>query len=282
MKRVFSVLLCLALVLAVFAGCSKADKEKYSDTKLIIGYTEAAAPILEVDKNGKATGFEAELMKKIFDGIKGDLKSYTFEKVDEGYTLEKEGGFFDESGKEYSAGLLMGIAVKNSGTFNEDYSFTEPIITNRVIALTTKNGDRNGYAEFKDARVITVSDVAAAALEENAAIAGVCKSIAAENSIDAALAKLDKGEADIIVTDEFNFMPTGKAESYKVFEGELDRVEYVIACAKYSGWKDTINEAIFELQSEDYGKNGDEFTPMVEKAFGYDASSFDYVPSDKK
>ena len=281
MKKIFSVLHCLALVLAVFAGCSKSDKEKYSDTKLIIGYTEAAAPILEVGKNGKATGFEAELFKKIFDGVKGDLKSYTFEKVDEGYTLEKDGGFFDSTGKEYSAGLLMGVLTTNKGTFNEDYSFTEPIITNRVIALTAKDSDRNGYAEFSGARVITVSDVAAATLEKNSAIAGVCKSITAEESIDTALAKLDKGEADIIVTDEFNLMPTGKADSYKIFDGELDKIEYVIACAKYSGWKDSLNEAIYELQSEDYGK-GDEFTPMVEKAFGYDASSFDYVPSDKK
>ena len=54
-------------------------------------------------------------------------------------------------------------------------------------------------------------------------------------------------------------------------ENELDTIEYVIACAKYSGWKDSINEAIKELKDEEYG-DGDTFTPLVEKYFGYNAS----------
>ncbi len=281
MKRVFAVLLSLALVLTVFAGCSKGEKEKYSDEKLIIGYTEAVAPLLQVDDKGKVTGFEAELFKKIFDSVKGDLKSYTFEKVDEGYELEKDGGFTDSEGKEYSAGLLLG-ASKNSGTFNEEYSFTEPIITNRIIAVAAKDSERNGFAEFMGAKVVVVGDAADAAFKKNVAISSVCASVSEEQSIDSALGKLDSGEADIVVTDEFTFMPTGKADSYKIFEGELDKIEYVIACAKYSGWKDSLNEAIYELKSEDYGKNGDEFTPLVEKAFGYNASSFDWKPDNTK
>ena len=281
MKKVFAVLICLALVLTVFAGCSKAEKEKYSDEKLIIGYTEAVAPLLEVDDKGKVTGFESELFKAIFDSVKGDLKSYTFEKVEEGYELEKDGGFTDSEGKIYSAGLLFGSAM-NNGTFNEEYSFTDPIITNRVIALAAKNSERTGYADFMGAKVAVVSETAKTAFEKNSAISSVCASVNAEPSVDSALAKLDSGEVDIVVTDEFSFMPTHKEDSYKIFEGELDRVDYVIACAKYSGWKDSLNEAIYELKSEDYGKNGDEFTPMVEKAFGYNASSFNWEPDNSK
>ena len=44
---------------------------------------------------------------------------------------------------------------------------------------------------------------------------------------------------------------------------------------------DNWNEAIYELKSPDYNDK-DEFTPMVEKYFGYNASSFDYVPSKTK
>ncbi|MBQ9517116.1 MAG: transporter substrate-binding domain-containing protein [Eubacterium sp.] len=281
MKRLFALALCALLVLATFAGCSKSDKEKYSDTKLIIGYTEAAAPILKIGEGGKVTGFEADLWKAIFDGVKGDCKDYTFEKVDEGYELEKDGGFFDSKDKEYSAGLLMGVVTTNRGTFNEDYSFTEPLVSDRIIAVTTKDSDRNGFAEFKNAKVITVGEVSAEALKKNAQIASDCKSITAVEKIDAALKQLDKGKADILVTDEFTFMPNEKAENYKVFDGELDRIDYVIACAKYSGWKDSINEAVYELKSEDYG-DGDEFTPIVEKAFGYNASSFNWEPNESK
>ena len=66
-----------------------------------------------------------------------------------------------------------------------------------------------------------------------------------------------------------------KKEIRVVLDGEIDTIEYVIACAKYSGWYTTINEAVREIKSEDYG-DGDEFTPIVKKYFKYNASKFDY------
>ena len=275
MKKILAVLLSALLICAAFSGCSSEKKEKYSDEKLIIGYTEAISPFLEFDKDGKAAGFEAELWNAIFDEVKGDLKSYTFEKVEEGYTLEDDGGFFDSTGKEYSAALLMGGFSKNRGTVNEDYSFTEPIITNRVIAVTANGSERKSFKDFKGARVIVVSKNAKNAFDANTAISSVCKSVKEAKSAADALKMLDDGKADILVTDEFSFNPLKEAKNYFVMENELDTVEYVIACAKYSGWKDSINEAIKELKDEAYD-DGDAFTPLVEKYFGYNASAFSY------
>lgn len=282
MKRIIPVFFSVLLIAALFAGCSSKGDIKYSDSVLIIGYTESAAPFLEVGEDGKATGFYADLFgkKAIFDSIKGDFKSYRFEKVEEGYALEDDGGFIGEDGKEYSASLLVGAVHKNDGTFNEDYSFTEPLITNRVIAIAKKDGDVKSFKDFKGARVLTAGDVAAAAFEKHFALSSMCKSVNSAD-VDSALAALDGGKADAVIVDEFTLCPTGKAENYAVLEGELDTVEYVIACAKYSGWKDSINEAIFEYKSPDYNKKGDEFTPLVEKYFGYNASSFDYKSSEK-
>ncbi len=281
MKKLVSVLLSVLLIAAVFTGCSSGKGEKYSDSVLIIGYTESAAPFLEVSEDGKATGFYADLWDAIFESVKGDFKTYRFEKVEEGYALEDDGGFFDSNDKEYSASLLMGDVHKNSSTFNEDYSFTEPIVTNRVIAVTKKGGKISSYNDLKGANAVTAGDYAKEALNKNFAITSLCKSVKAAK-LDEALSLLDSGKADVVVTDEFTFNPSGKAESYTVLAGELDRQEYVIACAKYSGWKDSINEAIYEYRSAEYNKNGDEFTPLVEKYFGYNASSFDYEPEVSK
>lgn len=286
MKKIISAALCVLLIATAFAGCSSNKKsniaENYSDTTLIIGYTEDAEPFIKADGKGGASGFVPTLWETIFDDVKGDCKNYRYEKIEKGYKLEDDGGFYDEkTQKEYSAGLLVGAVYKNDGTFNEDYSFSEPIISNRIIALTKKGGKVKTYADFKGAKVLTTTDQAKTAFEKNNAISSVCANVQENKDIKAALALLDSDNADVVITDEFSFRPLKQDDKYTELEGELDTIEYVIACAKYSGWKDSINEAIRELQSEEYG-NGDEFTPIVEKYFGYDASSFDYVSKNTK
>lgn len=279
-KRIISLVLCVSIIALCFAGCSSKNKEKYSNTTAILGYTEEAAPFLSDIDDGKAQGFCSDLWEAIFDSVKGDLKDYRFEQIEKGYTLEEDGGFFDSTEKEYSACLLLGAVNKNDATFNEDYSYTEPIITNRIIAVTTKNSKIKTYADFEGARVNVVSNIAGEKLEYHSAIKNACKSVE-QTDIKEALTKLDNGDIDVIITDEFTFMPEKVSESYAILDGELDRIEYVIACAKNSGWKDSINEAIREMKSEKYG-DGDEFTPLVEKYFGYNASSFNYTTNTDK
>ena len=59
-------------------------------------------------------------------------------------------------------------------------------------------------------------------------------------------------------------------------------LDYSTRSFKKGDWVvDNWNEAIYELKSPDYNDK-DEFTPMVEKYFGYNASSFDFVPSKTK
>lgn len=280
-KRIVAILLCIVLIGACFAGCSSKETTKYNDKTLIIGYTEDAAPFLEVDTDGKGTGFIADLWANIFPGIKGDLTDYRFEKVEEGYELEKGGKFFNDNDEtEYSAGLLMGAVSKNNGTFNEDYSFCEPIISNRIIAVTAENSKVKSFADFKGANVYALKGVSADTFAKHSAISSVGKTKIVD-TLEEAIAGLDGGKADAIIIDELTFMPYEHAKNYTILDKELDTIEYVIACAKYSGWKGSINEAIREQKSEDY-TGGDTFTPLVEKYFGYNASSFVYETEGDK
>lgn len=272
-KRIISVLMVVMVVCMGFSGCSSNDSGKYNDKIAILGYTQDAQPFIYADENGEINGFIPELWSKIFDSVKGDLKSYTFEKVEKGYTLEEDGGFFDESGKEYSACLLVGAVSKNDGTFNEDYSYTEPIITDRVITVTKNSGVKD-YSDFSDKKVAVVLDVAKTAFEKQKTIYNACAQVTEIEDINTALAQLESNEIDAVVTDEFTYCPLNR-ENDVILDGELDKIEYVIACAKNSGWKDSINEAIREMKSESYG-NGDEFTPLVTEYFGYNASLFNY------
>lgn len=279
-KRILSVLLSAALIACLFAGCSGNTDNSLSDTTLIIGYTEEMEPFITNVKDGNAEGFIPALWEKIFDDVRGDLKAYRFEQVEEGYMLEDDGGFTDDNGNVYSAGLLMGAVSKNSGTFNKEYSFTEPIITNRIIAVTAKDSAIKSWSDFDGARVVATSDTARAAFERNTALSDVCKALTDAKQVEAGLGVIDAGLADVVITDEISFNNYEKKDNYVVLEHELDTIEYVIACAKYSGWKDSINTAIYELQSDQYN-DADEFTPLVEEYFGYDASEFNYQPAEK-
>ena len=279
-KRIFAVLFSAALIACLFAGCSSNAVNSLSDTTLIIGYTEEMAPFITNVKDGNAEGFIPALWEKIFDDVKGDLKAYRFEQVEEGYMLEDDGGFTDENGKEYSAGLLMGAVSKNSGTFNKEYSFSEPIITNRIIAVTTKGSAIKTWSDFEGARVVATSEAARAAFERNTALYSVCKALTDAAQVEAGLGVIDDGLADVVITDEISFNNYENKDHYTVLEHELDTIEYVIACAKYSGWKDSINTAIYELQSDQYN-DADEFTPLVEEYFGYDCSEFNYQPTEE-
>lgn len=276
-KKILSAVMCVSLIALCFAGCSSSESDgSITDETLLIAYTEENSSFLYADENGDMTGFEVEVIDAIFDDIKGDYTSYQFVQVDEGYTLGEDVAYTDEEGNEYTAEILAGGQSKNNGTFNVDYSFTKSVISDRVITITASGSEITNYADLHGKKVAIIGDEAVAALDNNTAIKDGLKSVKDDYAdIDAALSALDAGKIDAVVTDEFTFNVLDNASSYAVLNGELETIEYVFAFEKYSDYKDSFNEAISELQDPDYN-DVDEFTPIVESYFGYDASTFEY------
>ena len=90
MKKILAVALCVLLLGSVFAGCSGKKAEQtteITDETLLIAYTADNAPFFQIDEKGNASGFEADLIAKIFDSIKDDCKNYAYVKVEPGYRL---------------------------------------------------------------------------------------------------------------------------------------------------------------------------------------------------
>ena len=88
MKKILAVALCVLLLGSVFAGCSGKKAEQtteITDETLLIAYTADNAPFFQIDEKGNASGFEADLIAKIFDSIKDDCKNYAYVKVEPGY-----------------------------------------------------------------------------------------------------------------------------------------------------------------------------------------------------
>ena len=277
-KKIFAIALCGILIASAFAGCSKSgEADKITDKTMLIAYTDEVEPFLYKGKNGKLAGFDIDLFKKIYDNVKNDTKNYEFVKVDKDYKVGDDVAYTNKDGDEFIAYTMIGAVQKNVGSVNEDFSFTNDIITNRIITVTKSGNNISDYNDLSGKKLAVVTDIAKAALDKNATIKNNNKNTLYP-TIEDALSALDNGSVDAVITDEFNFSPLENAEKYQVLNGELDKISYAFMFKKGDWVVENWNEAIYELKSPDYNDK-DEFTPMVEKYFGYNASSFDYVPS---
>lgn len=280
-KKTFAIALCGILIASAFAGCSKSgEADKITDKTMLIAYTDEVEPFLYKGKNGKLAGFDIDLFKKIYDNVKNDTKNYKFVKVDKDYKVGDDVAYTNKDGDEFIAYTMIGAVQKNVGSVNEDFSFTNDIITNRIITVTKSGNNISDYNDLSGKKLAVVTDIAKAALDKNATIKNNNKNTLYP-TIEDALSALDNGSVDAVITDEFNFSPLENAEKYQVLNGELDKISYAFMFKKSDWVVENWNEAIYELKSPDYNDK-DEFTPMVEKYFGYNASSFDYVPSKTK
>lgn len=280
-KKIFAIALCGILIASAFAGCSKSgEADKITDKTILIAYTDEVEPFLYKGKNGKLAGFDIDLFKKIYDNVKNDTKNYKFVKVDKDYKVGDDVAYTNKDGDEFIAYTMIGAVQKNVGSVNEDFSFTNDIITNRIITVTKSGNNISDYNDLSGKKLAVVTDIAKAALDKNATIKNNNKNTLYP-TIEDALSALDNGSVDAVITDEFNFSPLENAEKYQVLNGELDKISYAFMFKKSDWVVENWNEAIYELKSPDYNDK-DEFTPMVEKYFGYNASSFDYVPSKTK
>lgn len=280
-KKIFAIALCGILIASAFAGCSKSgEADKITDKTMLIAYTDEVEPFLYKDKNGKLAGFDIDLFKKIYDNVKNDTKNYEFVKVDKDYKVGDDVAYTNKDGDEFIAYTMIGAVQKNVGSVNENFSFTNDIITNRIITVTKSGNNISDYNDLSGKKLAVVTDIAKAALDKNATIKNNNKNTLYP-TIEDALSALDNGSVDAVITDEFNFSPLENAEKYQVLNGELDKISYAFMFKKGDWVVENWNEAIYELKSPDYNDK-DEFTPMVEKYFGYNASSFDYVPSKTK
>lgn len=280
-KKIFAIALCGILIASAFAGCSKSgEADKITDKTMLIAYTDEVEPFLYKGKNGKLAGFDIDLFKKIYDNVKNDTKNYKFVKVDKDYKVGDDVAYTNKDGDEFIAYTMIGAVQKNVGSVNEDFSFTNDIITNRIITVTKSGNNISDYNDLSGKKLAVVTDIAKAALDKNATIKNNNKNTLYP-TIEDALSALDNGSVDAVITDEFNFSPLENAEKYQVLNSELDKISYAFMFKKSDWVVENWNEAIYELKSPDYNDK-DEFTPMVEKYFGYNASSFDYVPSKTK
>ena len=245
LKKIFAIALCSILIASAFAGCSKSgEADKITDKTMLIAYTDEVEPFLFKGKNGKLAGFDIDLFKKIYDNVKNDTKNYEFVKVDKDYKVGDDVAYTNKDGDEFIAYTMIGAVQKNVGSVNEDFSFTNDIITNRIITVTKSGNNISDYNDLSGKKLAVVTDIAKAALDKNSTIKNNNKNTLYP-TIEDALSALDNGSVDAVITDEFNFSPLENAEKYQVLNGELDKISYAFMFKKGDWVVENWNEAIY-------------------------------------
>ena len=272
----------MLLICGLFAGCGSESSEanEITDTTMLIAYTEEQAPFLYKDENGNLTGFDVDLIAATFDSFKGDYDNYQFIKVDEGYRLGEDTAYTDDEGNEYSA-IIYCAVHKDTGTINEDYNWSDDIITDDVVTVVSPSSSISNYNDLAGARAGIVSEAAASALAENSSVYNALVSAHQYQTADEAFAALNSGEIDAVIIDDFSLYKFDGYANYTVLSGSLESIKNGFAFAKSNDHSSAFNEAVLEISSTDYS-DSDQLTPLVEKYFGTaDVLSFDYQPEEQ-
>ena len=233
MKKLIAMLLVIAMVACLFAGCGKKD-----DGKIVVGITDFA-PMDYQDENGEWTGFDAELARAVFGKLGYDVE---FIEIDwDNKILELENGSIDcvWNGMTLTDEVLKGM------------SCTDPYVVNaQVVVMKAENAfDGMTADDMKDMSFAVEADSAGEASAENCGFANVT----AVDVQSKALMEVASATADACIIDltMANAM-IGPGTSYEdmVAVLELDREEYGVGFVKGSDLPAKVNEIFKEMKAD--------------------------------
>ena len=236
MKKVFAWILCMAMVLSLFAGCAakKTDSDlAYVQEKgvLVVGITDYA-PMDYKDANGEWTGFDAEFARLVAKELGVGVKFFIIS---------------DWSKKVFELDSMNIDCIWNGMTINEELlstcSVSDPYVINAQVVVMKSDIVAN-YADTDSMKALTFAVENGSAGQKAAEAIGVENIVAVQDQA-AALMEVAAGTADACVIDitMANAM-TGEGTSYDnlAIGLTLTSEEYGIGFRKGSDITAKVNE----------------------------------------
>lgn len=246
MKKLWSVLAAMAMLLAVLTGCGKTGSDWESVQKasvLKIGIT-LYEPMNYKDENGKLIGFDTELAEAVCAklGVTPEFVEIAWEQK----VVELKGGNIDC--------VWNGMTVTDDLAQNMDFS--NSYSGNMQVCVINKANESTytSLADMAGAKIVAEAGSAGAkAVEANEELAGA--SLTTLSAQRDTLLELKSGTADVAVID-------GVMANASVGEGtdfadlmivpsiELTKEEYAVGLRKGSDLTEKINTAFTELMQD--------------------------------
>ncbi|GER68283.1 amino acid ABC transporter substrate-binding protein [Weizmannia acidilactici] len=242
MKRFVSVMIIIAAVLSVMAGCSSGKSPEKKNDTLVIGIDDKFAPMGFRDKNNNIVGFDIDMAKA---AAKKMGKKVKFQPID-----------WSTKEQELNSGRID--LIWNGYTITPERKkkvlFTKPYLKNSQVVVTLADSKITKLSDLQG-KVVGLQSLSSAAdaLDANPIKSKIKKVTEYSDNVQA-LNDLKTGRLDAVVIDEvvINYYMTKEKNTFKVLKESLAPEKYGV------GVKKGNTELLKELQKamDEMNKDG--------------------------
>lgn len=223
MKHLATIILVIAAVFTVIAGCSKStETAEKTDNTLVIGIDDKFAPMGFRDENNEIVGFDIDYAKAAAEKMGKEVK---FQPID-----------WKTKEAELSSGRID--LIWNGYTITEERKkkvlFTKPYLKNAQVVVTLADSNITKLANL-EGKVVGLQSLSSAADALNAApIKSKIKTVTEFADNVSALNDLKSGRLDAVIIDEIviNYYITKETDAFKVLDESLAPEEYGVGVKK--------------------------------------------------
>ncbi|QCR32356.1 amino acid ABC transporter substrate-binding protein [Lysinibacillus sp. SGAir0095] len=243
MKRKFSLVFILAMILTIVAACGADEKTESSSSgkeTLVIGIDDTFAPMGFRDDNNEIVGFDIDLATAAADHMGVEVK---FQPID-----------WSTKESELSSGRID--LIWNGYTVTEERKekvlFTEPYLENAQVVMTVADSKIATLNDLADKQIgIQALSSALDALNANPISEKVSLNEYKDNVL--ALTDLKAGRIEAVVIDKVvgEYFMTQQPDTFKILEESLAPEKYAVGVKK--GNEELLNEvqAALDAMNED-------------------------------
>lgn len=253
MKRLATIVLAIAAVFSLLAGCSNGGEKK--DNTLVIGIDDKFAPMGFRDENNNIVGFDIDYAKAAAEKMGMKVK---FQPID-----------WETKESELSSGRID--LIWNGYTITDERKqkvlFTKPYLKNSQVVVTLADSKLSKLNDLAG-KVVGLQSLSSASDALNAnPIKSKIKTITEFSDNVLALSDLKTGRVDAVVIDEvvINYYMSKQKNTFKLLDESLAPEEYGV------GVKKGNDELLQKLQKALDEMNTDGTAAKIsEKWFGED------------
>jgi len=267
MKRIFILFVLMLLMLAVFAGCKKAEQVSGDQSlanilkkgKFILGFDDSFPP-MGYKENNEYVGFDIDLAREVTKRI--------------GVTLVLQPIIWDVKEQELNTGKIDCIwnGFTMTPTREKELAFTKPYMNNKQVVIVPASSPIYTLADLQGKSLALQRDSSATeALDKFPEVKNLLKKLWEFEDNVMAMTDLDTGNCDAVLMDiivaNFNYVAKSPGK-YRILDESMADERFGVGFRKADvALKDKVEATLVEMS------NDGTMAKISEKWFGADITT---------